>query len=1308
MIVLGALRFIHNVQPTTQLLEGTSVFGYSMGGILARYALAFAEHWNISHYCTQYISLDAPHKGTALNNNFQDMLCDLEDWMDDNAYYISAGGQDEDQLDPYLNSLKTEAAKQLIRNNKFAENGGSGSYNEGSTTYLKLFAEINEEERDILNIQNVLINSNPIDPTAPMKPGFPYKQNNIKSIAYANGSLYPSGIHTNNAVADYNIHIHVEGDIINGLFTSSDNETALAEPYDCQPGSVLDDIGSNSMCHQHDGGWWGHFDFDLNQYYAPVLVPTRSSLYLKANSITGGNPIPQFNIDSFGSLSSLESSLLSHTYFDQLIYAPETPFLITETVTTDGGPIPHPYEFDHWNWRHGELGWKDYDYDDWVASNVAASDNWLDQIENRTVCTINGNVNYSDFSEITGTMYINGQVNKVFNIDSEGNYQIPYLYTRDAQIQLRFEKPGCFPSYRDVSINYNNAMLQDITATSVSMYAFNLDNIIVSNTGNGSFTSVKQAIDYIIGLIGDGNYNGEAITIKVMPGIYREMIDFSPLSGYDIPTLTLTGSNVNTLNLPQTGSDGNVIIDSGTLGMCIKIVGNGINNILIDNLELTNALSGIHVNMQNGSKLSVNNCTISNCSSPNIVGLGIYSNIPSTIIKCMITNNTGEDDGQGYTAGGAMYLVNNTSSSTIINDCTLSGNDAGNAAAIYMSGSGHFELTNNSLICNYSNNYQTPDQDKYAILVNNVGSANIENNLFLEEHYLNYIKVLTSGLNLNWVTIKNNSFDFVGKCVSIWGGSRVKVVNNIMDRSISGVQKVGQDNITQIRNNLLNTITPFESIACDPIQHTGCLFNEDANLDSNFTPIWNSTTMSNCIDTGYGDPDILDGTPPDIGAKRALEHAYWQYRFRADENDRSDTYHWVSYPVVNSLTEGKTAANLFFEELLGTHYNSNDVVVADVLQEILWKEEGSIPMQILWSGSGWTDNLYAHNVSSPQGYKIKLLPVDSSGLAPISVTLHHSGFITPENISFDISGTISHNNSSYENWIGYFGKDSAWPNEAFASIWDDITMIMAKSWCLYRDPSSGLSCLQGKMLTLNPGDMVIVKTQYDHEFHWNDATPTDPMKKDLPVVFTYVEKPDYTPVYVDLASIDISNLKEIGLILDGECKGAVVVTDSLEQICAYLDDGESLSSGAVELVFYYESKSQPQEMKRIIMKDNQLKTNYIAGDSNYPVYNITVTPDDLANTVVPVLALEQNYPNPFNPSTSIRYCLAKEDHVSLDVYNLKGQLVKNLYSGISDSGSHTVIWNGIDNSGSACSSGVYFYKLRTSSSTMVRKMLMLK
>ncbi|MDD3523822.1 MAG: M6 family metalloprotease domain-containing protein, partial [Candidatus Cloacimonetes bacterium] len=467
----------------------------------------------------------------------------------------------------------------------------------------------------------------------------------------------------------------------------------------------------------------------------------------------------------------------------------------------------------------------------------------------------------------------------------------------------------------------------------------------------------------------------------------------------------------------------------------------------------------------------------------------------------------------------------------------------------------------------------------------------------------------------------------------------------------------------------------------------------DMALDSNYMPIWNQTTMSPCIDSGNpNSPRDPDGSPADIGAIRAIDHGYWQYRFRSGENERGDTYHWVGYPVVNSLTQGKTIANTFFKELLGKHTEMINGVPEwrpDVLQEILWSDTDG-QKEINWDGSGWGDYVDSLNVVSPQGFKIKLLPLD--GLPPTTVELHHSGFLTPANTPFMIYGSNSNGGQTYENWIGYFDTESSWPDDAFSSIWNDITMIKAKDWCLYRDPDSGIEGTIGTMLPINCGDMVIVTTRNDHEFQWDTTNPTDPIKKKVPIAFNYVEMADYTPVYLDLSGTDITDLQEIGLKLDGVCKGAVVVTDTLEQICAYLDEGESLNSGLVELEFFYESKSQPQEMRCLAINNKQLSGSFIGGDPSYPVYNIKVSTEEPGSTVVPVLSLEQNYPNPFNPTTTIRYSIDEPGPVSLDIYNIKGQLVKSLYRGTGEVGSHSAIWDGLDKSGNACSSGVYFYR----------------
>jgi len=90
-------------------------------------------------------------------------------------------------------------------------------------------------------------------------------------------------------------------------------------------------------------------------------------------------------------------------------------------------------------------------------------------------------------------------------------------------------------------------------------------------------------------------------------------------------------------------------------------------------------------------------------------------------------------------------------------------------------------------------------------------------------------------------------------------------------------------------------------------------------------------------------------------------------------------------------------------------------------------------------------------------------------------------------------------------------------------------------------------------------------------------------------------------------------------------------------------------------------------------------------------------------------ALSQNYPNPFNPSTNIEFLLPAASKVRIDIYNIIGQLVKQLYNGVQSAGTHSITFNA-----SNLSSGVYFYSLTALSNDgksnyrSVRKMMLLK
>ncbi|MCP4633311.1 MAG: T9SS type A sorting domain-containing protein [candidate division Zixibacteria bacterium] len=91
------------------------------------------------------------------------------------------------------------------------------------------------------------------------------------------------------------------------------------------------------------------------------------------------------------------------------------------------------------------------------------------------------------------------------------------------------------------------------------------------------------------------------------------------------------------------------------------------------------------------------------------------------------------------------------------------------------------------------------------------------------------------------------------------------------------------------------------------------------------------------------------------------------------------------------------------------------------------------------------------------------------------------------------------------------------------------------------------------------------------------------------------------------------------------------------------------------------------------------------------------------NNIPQYITLHQNYPNPFNSSTEIRYSMTQKSHIRVDIYNIMGQHLETLLDSPQSPGSYSINWNP-----RSYSSGIYFIKLTTGSTTRVRKMMMVK
>jgi len=132
---------------------------------------------------------------------------------------------------------------------------------------------------------------------------------------------------------------------------------------------------------------------------------------------------------------------------------------------------------------------------------------------------------------------------------------------------------------------------------------------------------------------------------------------------------------------------------------------------------------------------------------------------------------------------------------------------------------------------------------------------------------------------------------------------------------------------------------------------------------------------------------------------------------------------------------------------------------------------------------------------------------------------------------------------------------------------------------------------------------------------------------------------------------------------------------------------------------------------------NTWRSNY-AGGTGYDIWaNVldwnapTAIADEYNDGNVQVSSsyrLGQNYPNPFNPVTTIEYQLPRESVVSINIYNITGELIRTIVSQQQAAGAYRIQWDGRDNYGHAVAGGVYLYQLQAGDFMQSNKMVLLR
>lgn len=92
-----------------------------------------------------------------------------------------------------------------------------------------------------------------------------------------------------------------------------------------------------------------------------------------------------------------------------------------------------------------------------------------------------------------------------------------------------------------------------------------------------------------------------------------------------------------------------------------------------------------------------------------------------------------------------------------------------------------------------------------------------------------------------------------------------------------------------------------------------------------------------------------------------------------------------------------------------------------------------------------------------------------------------------------------------------------------------------------------------------------------------------------------------------------------------------------------------------------------------------------------------------------IISNEAYYPNPFSPEANIYFSLPKSALIEVKIYDMKGHLVRDLVKKEFSQGHHSLDWDGKDNEGNTCNSGIYFYRVSSPQGySKIRKIHLMK
>ncbi|MDP6684861.1 MAG: agmatine deiminase family protein [Candidatus Marinimicrobia bacterium] len=352
--------------------------------------------------------------------------------------------------------------------------------------------------------------------------------------------------------------------------------------------------------------------------------------------------------------------------------------------------------------------------------------------------------------------------------------------------------------------------------------------------------------------------------------------------------------------------------------------------------------------------------------------------------------------------------------------------------------------------------------------------------------------------------------------------------------------------------------------------------------------------------------------------------------------------------------------------LVGNPVNTSDNLVFDLFptstENTLYSfgPNGYVPQSELEPGTGYWLHFQEDGMTSVSGLPIyeQSLTLNEGWnlISGISSTLSTTQISDPENI------LIPNTFYGYEPGSGYINSDEIIPGNGY--------------WV--RTNSEGIITLNGESFRT---------IQFNNLTHNADWISINGVK-----LFLDVSIPEE-----DRASYSLPP-KPIGSGIDIRFKGDVVYCEN-KGIIEIQAEKEFLN-------MEYHISNSSNEWSLTDVSNGSVTT--IMGMGQTIINNVPLLNIEKQTNLPEEFILYPNFPNPFNPTTLISFDLSNDKFISLDIFDISGQFVRNLEKGVNHAGYHSVEWNGKDSAGNNLPAGIYFYTLSFENKKYSHKMVLLK